>query len=118
MLPGAADEGYHEHRRRLPQQQTDYHARSQNDDLERRLDFLCMANMAMWEIIKENTSLTEEHLIEKMQDLDIADGSMDGKIERPLRRCSKCERVLPKRIQICQYCNTYNPFANAFEGAL
>ncbi len=112
------EEGYQYHRNKAPVNKTDYQARSKNEDLERRLDFLCLANMAMWDLLKEHTSLTEENLIERMQDLDIADGSMDGKVEQEPRMCIKCERRLPKHIQVCQYCSTYNPFQNAFEGAL
>ena len=112
------DDCYHHNevpRNRMPR--TNYHGNSKIEAIEKRIDFLCLANMALWDLLKENTSLTEAHLIERMQDLDIQDGSLDGKVDKPPRLCSKCERRLGNQIQVCQYCSTFNPYQNAFEGA-
>ncbi|NRA37867.1 MAG: hypothetical protein HRU15_06985 [Planctomycetes bacterium] len=96
---------------------TDYQARSATEELEERLNYLTLACTAMWDIIKEHTSLTEQNLMERIQDLDIADGSMDGKIKPQIRNCSKCKKRLMSRSQVCQYCQTYTPYTSAFEGA-
>lgn len=109
--------GHHHTPRPQRQSKTDYRARSEIEDLERRLDYLTLACSSMWDIIKEHTNLDEQQLIERMHTLDSADGQLDKKIKPAMRYCTKCERCLPNRALHCQYCETYNPYVSAFAGA-
>jgi hypothetical protein len=48
-------------------------------DLEHRVDKLELVCESLWEIIKEEKSLTETDLIERMSQVDLKDGKFDGK---------------------------------------
>ena len=69
-----------------------------------RLDRLSLICSAMWQLVKEKTDLTEEDLMRRVQELDLADGVADGKITKKVRRCSSCDRVMNPRHEHCLYC--------------
>jgi hypothetical protein len=93
-------------------------AKSQVEDLEARLDRLALACMAMWSLMQECTDLTEENLLERVNEIDLRDGRLDGKLLRQVKRCPKCDRVMSPRHTKCLYCGAPDLQATAFDGAL
>ena len=73
--------------------------------LEANLAKALMINEALWEIIKERHNLNEDHLNEKLYQIDMRDGQLDGKNQRsePIK-CPKCKRPVSSRHPACIYC--------------
>ncbi len=72
--------------------------------LEERIDKLLLVNMAVWELLKERTSLTEEDLLAKVQEVDLRDGVADGKVTKLVKKCHKCSRTMSPKHRKCLYC--------------
>jgi predicted Zn-ribbon and HTH transcriptional regulator len=87
-------------------------------ELEDRLDRLTLACMAMWSLLQEKTKLTEEDLMERVKQIDLADGQEDGKLKLGVSKCAGCGRVMARRHLRCLYCGADKLNATAFDGAL
>lgn len=72
--------------------------------LGERVDKLVLVNMAMWSLLRERTGLTEENLADRVQEIDVRDGSADGKITRKLQQCPNCGRTMSRRHNKCLFC--------------
>ena len=92
--------------------------RGATQELRDRLDRLVLASMALWELLRERTDLTEEDLLKKVQEIDLRDGQADGRVTRPPRKCPKCGRVVSRRHARCLYCGAANLGHEAFDSAL
>ena len=77
--------------------------------LEHKINSLALACQALWELLKENTDLSEEVLAERMQQIDLRDGVADGKITHTVIECPKCGRKTTRRHAICMYCSESIP---------
>ncbi len=86
-------------------------------NLEDRLDKLLLVNMAMWELLKDRTELTEEDLLAKVQEVDLRDGRADGKISKTVAKCPKCGRTMSPRHKKCFYCGASKLNVGAFDAA-
>jgi hypothetical protein len=84
--------------------------------LTRQVDRLTLACQAMWEIIRATGAVTDEHLLAKMQEIDLRDGKEDGKISRTVVTCPKCQRASNSRRDKCMYCGTEFQRPHVFEG--
>jgi len=82
------------------------HLVQQVRELEARIDKLSMINMALWEIIKEETQKQDEDLFTMVQDIDLRDGRLNGKVNKQINKCHKCGRTMSKRHQRCLYCGS------------
>ncbi len=71
-----------------------------------RLDNIVLANTAMWAILKERYNLTDEDLMNKMEEIDLADGRRDGRIGKTLQVCPSCKRRSAEHHDNCLYCGT------------
>ena len=78
------------------------------DELERRTDRLSLACQALWEILKEKTEIGEAAVYKKMEEIDLRDGRLDGKISATVFSCSRCGRRISSRRLICIYCGMRN----------
>ena len=72
--------------------------------LEARLDWTLMVCEAMWSLLKEHVPVTDERLIDRITELDLADGRLDGKKTRPPTICGSCGRSVSQRFPRCVYC--------------
>ena len=88
------------------------HSKSETDtqsrirDLEAKVDKLELVCESLWEIIKEDKSLNETDLIERMIKVDLQDGTFDGKKRKTSSvECTKCGRMNSKRHSKCMYCS-------------
>ena len=82
-----------------------------------RMDKLLLVSMALWELLKDRTELTEEDLMNKVQEIDLRDGQSDGKISKTVMKCPKCNRTMSPRHKKCLYCGAAKLNASAFDPA-
>lgn len=75
--------------------------------LRARIESLMLANVAMWELIAPRAKLSLEQLGAKMEEIDLRDGTKDGKITTA-QICAKCGRRLSARHRRCLYCGDPN----------
>jgi len=85
--------------------------------MEDRIDKLALVCRAMWELLKENTDLTEEHLMARVEQIDLSDGRDDGKVKAKVQKCAKCDRTLAQRHKKCMYCGATRLDGGAFDVA-
>ena len=85
------------------------------DELEQQVDRLTLISWALWTLIQEETKLTEQDLMERVKNLDLMDGSADGKVTRQVATCSSCNRVMSQRHQRCIYCGAEKLQSSAFD---
>jgi hypothetical protein len=90
-------------------------ARSEVQVLRVAIDKLILVNVALWEIIAESQGLTEEDLLNKVNEIDLRDGVLDGKIRPPVRKCASCGRMLQQGHEKCIYCGTKDKSADPFQ---
>lgn len=83
--------------------------------LQDRLDKLLLINMAMWSFIEEKLGITEAQLADRVREIDLRDGTLDGRPPQTAAICSKCNRPMSRRHLRCLYCggqtNQGSPFA-------
>lgn len=89
-------------------------ARSKVGDLEMRVERMQMVCEAMWTLLREKTGLSELDLLNRVNEMDLSDGKLDGKVRRTGHKCPSCNRVIGPRFAQCMYCGQaiqHNPFA-------
>jgi hypothetical protein len=72
--------------------------------LEANLAKSFLINQALWELIRDKLHLTEEDLNNKLYEIDMRDGQLDGKNQRPVSDCPDCSRKVSARHPACLYC--------------
>ena len=81
--------------------------------LENRLDRAMLTMEARWTLLRERYDITDEELGERIVELDMSDGRLDGKVRRPALECGQCRRKIPRRFARCMYCGAdvqHDPF--------
>ena len=58
----------------------------------------------LWEFIREHHSLTDEQLRKKIYEIDMRDGTLDGKHQRKAVKCPSCSHMVSSRHPACLYC--------------
>jgi hypothetical protein len=72
-------------------------------DVNTRINRLLLVVEALWELLKQQ-GWTDEHLIAKIQELDEADGVVDGAhTPRPVK-CAKCDSMVEAGRKSCAFC--------------
>ena len=77
-------------------------------DVNDRIDRLLLAVDAMWSLLEDN-GYTEEQLVARIEELDAADGSVDGRRRPAGRVCRGCGTKVPASRAACQFCGTEVP---------
>ena len=72
--------------------------------LESNLAKSLMISEALWELLAEKTGLTEDELYQKLHEVDMRDGVLDGKNQRSAADCPACGRKVSGRHAACLYC--------------
>lgn len=83
------------------------------DESAMRLDRAVLALEAVWTLVREKLNLTEEELAQRMNDLDLSDGRLDGKVNKGAVTCPGCSRTISRRLPKCIYCGqaiVHDPF--------
>ncbi len=76
--------------------------------LESKMDSLLLLNQALLEIMVVKSIVTESELKEKITEIDLRDGVLDGKIWSAGNKCQKCNRAYNNRLNKCLYCGNIN----------
>ena len=84
-------------------------------DLQEQVEKLTLICMAMWSMVQDVFSFTEEDLMRRVRDLDLMDGNADGKITRRIAKCPKCNRVMSPKHKRCLYCGFENLKSSTFD---
>ncbi len=88
-------------------------ARRDAHEVEGRLDRALLACEAMWSILRDKLGVTDVELIERINDIDLSDGRLDGKVRKTAVACPKCNRTISQRFPTCMYCGqpiVHDPF--------
>lgn len=89
---------------------------SSNISLEARFERLALVCQAMWELLRETTNVSEEQLLAKMREVDLSDGTLDGRRSLTVNKCSSCHRVMSPRHTKCIYCGAARLISAPFDG--
>ena len=81
-------------------------SQSEIDVLSLYVERLSMITEALWAILKEKHGYSDEELMERITQIDLRDGKLDGRVassETP--RCPQCKRMhVAKQRPRCLYC--------------
>ena len=83
-------------------------------ELEARLERALLTCEAMWSLLRDKLGVTDLDLINRINDIDLSDGQLDGKVRREAKNCPKCGRTIGARFTKCMYCGqvvVHDPFA-------
>jgi len=83
--------------------------------LEARVDWLVLACQAMWELLAEERPDADNALREKIFEIDMRDGQLDGAIGASRTTCVQCGRTVRSSRVNCMYCGASQPPASLFE---
>lgn len=81
------------------------------DHTQATIDALALSCAAMWELLSERVGVTEQELMAKIEEIDLRDGKLDGKIANATQPCSGCGRANNAKRLRCLYCGTVLPRA-------
>jgi ribosomal protein L32 len=87
------------------------------ESIDERIDKLVLVCTSLWELLKERTDLSEEDLMSKVHEVDLRDGTADGKITVGLQKCHKCGRTMSPKHRRCLYCGAEGLNKDAFGAA-
>lgn len=86
--------------------------------LEDRIDRLTMIAAAMWTLLQKQAGLREEELAARVQEIDLSDGRLDGKVRRNVSACAACKRPIAPRHMRCIYCGQPTRNVQPFDAVL
>jgi hypothetical protein len=73
-----------------------------------RVDRLILVVDAMWSLL-EDAGYTDEQLRSRIQEIDLADGTEDGKRTELVSQCVGCDAKVAPGLASCQFCGTPLP---------
>lgn len=83
-------------------------------EVEAHCDRAMLICEALFTILRDKLGVTEEELIQRVNDIDLSDGQLDGKAKKSSAvTCPKCDRTISKRFPRCMYCGQpimHDPF--------
>lgn len=85
------------------------------ESIKDKTDRLALACQSLWELIRENTDLTEEDLQQKILEVDGRDGRLDGKMGLQTLECPSCARKTNSKRVTCVFCGEPIERPNQFE---
>lgn len=72
--------------------------------LEQKYGKMLLICEALWSLLREKQGMSENDLVERVNQIDLTDGTLDGRVRRPPMECPKCKRTTPRRLYECIYC--------------
>ena len=83
--------------------------------LSRHVGRLSLCCQAMWELIRDNTNLSEEDLTAKISEIDLRDGREDDRMGTRVFKCPNCGHRTNTTRENCIMCGSNLPKQHAFE---
>ena len=75
-------------------------------DVER----LLMITEALWSLMKDQFEYTDQHLVDRITQIDAQDGKVDGRVAtKPPTACPRCGRPASRKRTVCVYCGAVVP---------
>ncbi len=84
-------------------------AHARLDHIDRRLDAMSLAMMAIWELLAREQGLTQKQLEQKIEEIDMRDGKLDGKVTATGMSCPDCGHRINPRREHCFWCGAKRP---------
>ncbi len=73
--------------------------------LKHDVERLYLITKALWTIVREQLEYPDEELARRINEIDAADGALDGKIAAsPPMQCPHCQRTVQRKRARCLYC--------------
>ena len=72
--------------------------------LEDNIDRLTLITQALWELLQKKVGIEESELTALIEEIDLRDGVLDGKITKKPQKCSKCNQSVSIKTNVCFYC--------------
>jgi len=88
-------------------------ARGRVQELEWKVDKLILVNRALFELIASRLQITETELMDMVNEIDLRDGKLDGRLAIEATSCEKCGRTYSRRHNHCLYCGHVNTAGRA-----
>lgn len=79
------------------------------NDLENDVQRLLLITQALWTIVQDELNLTDDQLAERVREIDLSDGRLDGKVRQDIQNCPQCGRSMSRRHRRCLFCGTDAP---------
>ncbi len=81
---------------------------------DEKIEALRLACAAMWSLVKEKHGATDQDLMDRILELDAADGKLDGRVSAS-PNCLQCgHRMLMRARAICVWCGAETKTAGPF----
>jgi hypothetical protein len=74
------------------------------DDLARQFRKMALVNQALYELLKDRTGISDEDLRRKISEIDLRDGTIDGRLDASPLRCPKCRGAVTAGALSCSNC--------------
>jgi hypothetical protein len=88
-----------------PENYADGDERMRGGNTQLDVEKLFMITEAIWDILKEKHGYSDDDLVRMVQNIDLRDGVLDGKVAKePKPPCAKCGRTLLGKHPVCLYC--------------
>ena len=72
--------------------------------LEEKVEFMIIANQALWEIVSEKFDITTDEFKTRILEVDFRDGVLDGKETMRILDCPNCHQKVNSKRALCLYC--------------
>lgn len=83
--------------------------------LTRRVDRLSLTCQAMWELLRDKHGVSEEELNAKLLEVDLRDGTTDGRMQMAVVDCPKCQAKTNTKRSTCVMCGAPLTKPHVFE---
>ncbi len=84
--------------------------------LEQSVERLSLATMAIAEILRDRFHITEVEIEARIEEIDLRDGKLDGRLRQPANECVHCRRTNAARRSNCLYCGESLPIRSTIFG--
>ena len=72
--------------------------------LEEKIEFMRVANQALWEIVSEKCGVTVDEFKARVMEVDVRDGALDGRVTMRILDCPNCHQKVHSKRALCLYC--------------
>ncbi len=72
--------------------------------LDETVERLSLAAMAVAEILCDRLGVTKDEIEAKVQEIDLRDGKLDGRLRAPANNCERCSHTNSPNRRKCLYC--------------